>query len=105
MATRKQIMDFVEKKCGGAAYRKDIVKFIVETNGMRYNPMIHRGYYSCAFWKSSSIKSFFQVSRDKDRASHKIGYLLVPSYKGDARYLEKNGRTGKYEIKYAVKNA
>ena len=99
MATRAQIMDFVEKQCGGAAYRKDIVKFIVETNGLRYDPIRHRGYYSCAFWNKCGC--YYNNSRQDDKLAHKIGYLLVPSYKGDWRYLHKNSSTGKYELFYA----
>lgn len=101
MATRAQIMDFVEKQCSGAAYRKDIIKFIVEMNGKKYHPVLDRGYYSCAFWKSTNPKSFFKASHDKERAAHKIGYLLEPSYRGDKRYLRKNPTTGKYELLYA----
>ena len=101
MATRAQIMDFVEKQCGGEAYRKDIIKFIVETNGMKYDPIRHRGYYSCAFWDRCGFVGRFHDSRQYQKRSHKIGYLLVPSYKGDSRYLHKNSSTGKYELLYA----
>lgn len=45
---KSKIMDFIASK-GGTLQRKDIVKFIVESKGLTYNPIQHRGYYSCHF--------------------------------------------------------
>lgn len=101
MTKREQIMDFVEDQCNGEAYRKDIIKFIVETNGMKYDPIRHRGYYSSAFCDKYGVAGRYDYSRRNHKVSHSVGYLLVPSYRGDCRYLCKNSSTGKYELRYA----
>ena len=46
MTKKSKIMDFVES-IGGVIKRKGLVKFIVEMNGMTFDPIKHRGYYSC----------------------------------------------------------
>lgn len=46
MTKKTKIMNFVES-VGGVIGRKGLVKFIVEMNGMTFDPIKHRGYYSC----------------------------------------------------------
>jgi len=49
---KSQIMDYVQS-IGGTIRRKDLVKFIVELKGMKFNPIKHRGYWSVALQSSS----------------------------------------------------
>lgn len=77
MSIKSRVMDFVTGK--GEARYTDIIKFIVEDiHGMKYNRMLHRGYYSSAF--SSWTSHFFNPS------------------KNEPRYLEKNKETKKYYV-------
>jgi len=84
---KSQIMDYVES-VGGTIRRKDLIKFIVELKGKKYNPIEHRGYWSEAIrdnvWKMKHITCV-------DR-----GYLMKRS-KNEPRHLEKIAR-GIYQV-------
>ena len=93
--TRREIINFVESK-GGAARRSDIVKFIVEGNGKAYDPVKHRGYYSCAFWKNFGSCSKYGDVWSYLNDHHRYGYLTYP-VDSDPRYLRKNA-DGLWEV-------
>jgi hypothetical protein len=78
MTIKSRVMDFV-KGMGEARYT-DIIKFIVEdVHGMKYDPVLHRGYYSGAF------------------SAYSNAYFLYPS-KNEPRCLVKNKKTKKYYV-------
>lgn len=86
MTIKSRVMDFV-KGMGEARYT-DIIKFIVEdVHGMKYDPTLHRGYYSSAF----SVSIFGTQDDAHD------GYFLYPS-KNEPRCLVKNKKTKKYYV-------
>ena len=86
MKKRSVIIDFVKKN--GPCRRIDIIKFIIEKmKGQTFDPKLHRGYYSSAFW-ASYHPWLGQTNEGKD-GTHRYGYLLYPC-KDDVRYLVKN---------------
>ena len=92
------IMDFVESK-GGVIRRTDLVKFIVEYKGMTFDPIAHRGFYSCALQVMTKKWSFLSHSYiDCQCNDWEIGYLMKPS-KVEHRHLHRISR-GIYKLEY-----
>ena len=96
MTKKSKIMNFVES-IGGVIKRKGLVKFIVEMNGMTFDPIKHRGYYSCHLrttgHKWISWNHSYQLC---GLDTNQLGYLMKES-KTEKRHLCLIGR-GLYKL-------
>ncbi|MBQ1971249.1 MAG: hypothetical protein II223_02285 [Treponema sp.] len=93
------VMNFVEAR--GEATRTEIVKFICDIKGLKYDPVSFRGYWSDAFntgkFRNSSYQGVWKRP-DRDVETYTgIGYFMKPSSK-EPRYLIQEKPYGPYKL-------
>ena len=95
---KTKIMNFMETH--GPATRKEIIKFIYETKGIKYNFKTYGGFFSSAFMTGKYRHDFNSEyawchGKTNQQTYSPIGYLMKPS-KTEKRYLIQEKPYGKY---------
>lgn len=92
------VMNFVQSR--GTARRKDIIQFIHECKGMKFDPIRDRGYWSTAFstytYRNRNYYGAWNSAK-KVKTYTGLGYFMKPS-KVEKRFLVQDKPYGPYRV-------
>lgn len=93
------VMNFVQSR--GTARRKDIIQFIHECKGEKFNPVVARGHWSTAFstnkYRNSNYNRSWNNPKKRQTTYTGIGYFMKPS-RVEKRFLVQDKPYGPYRV-------
>lgn len=93
------VMNFVQSR--GSARRKDIIQFICECKGRKFDPGRDRGFWSTAFstneYRNSNYYGSWNNPKTRPTTYTGIGYFMKPS-RVEKRFLVQDKPYGPYHV-------